>query len=72
MPKKRIKISVDGTPHDASPAEWKRTSPLIVAGTVHDNAPTGTLQLGLGAGFKRKVAVRTNDAGELFLEFDIK
>ena len=71
MPKKILRLSIDGTPHDATPSDWRASDPLIVAGSPHDAAPTGTLLLGLGANFRRKVAVRTNPAGELFLEFDI-
>lgn len=72
MAKKRIRLTIDGTPHEITPTEWNNSAPLIVAGTAHEDAPAGTLQLGLGKGFSRKVSIRTNDAGELFLEFDIK
>jgi hypothetical protein len=69
MPK-RIRVTPTGSPHDVDLAEWKRSSPLIVAGSPHNDAAPGTLQLGLGPDFSRKVCIRTNEKGELLLEFD--
>jgi hypothetical protein len=66
----RFKFSADGTVHNATPEDWKASKGLVIAGSPHDGMPTGTLQLRLGKEFSRKVCVRTNDNGDLLLEFD--
>ena len=67
---KRFRLTPQGHVHDLDLIAWKASKPLIAAGTAHDDGPLGTLQLGLGPNFTSKVCVRTNDQGELILEFD--
>lgn len=67
---KRIRLTIDGHAHDCDLQAWKTSKPLIATGTLHNDAPPGTLQLGLGADHKIKACVRTNDKGDLLLEFD--
>jgi hypothetical protein len=67
---KRIRLTIVGHSHDVDLETWKKSKPVIAAGAPHNDGPLGTLQLGLGPNHAIKVCVRTNDQGDLLLEFD--
>lgn len=67
---KKFKVTAHGTTHDVTPEEWSNATPVVLAGSPHDDTPPDGLQLGLAEGVTRKVSIRTNAAGELFLDFN--
>jgi len=70
--KKMLRLSIKGGGiHEALVKDWESSIPVKQGVHPSPDLPPGTVVLGLGGKEKRVIAIRTDENGDLYLEFEV-